>query len=49
MINVKGPFLLLFFYTNDDDHQLSELRINLQGNSLGESELPITEAPMIKS
>ena len=44
MTDVKGPFfcfvLFLFLFpspcTNDDDHQLSVLRINLQGNSLGD-------------
>lgn len=34
-------FLLLSLCTNDDDHQLSVLRINLQGNSLGESKHPL--------
>lgn len=45
----KAHFSLPFPCTNDDGHLLSLLRINLQGSLLGESELPINEAVLIKS
>lgn len=43
MINVETHFLLSSPCRNDDDHQLTRLRINFQSSSSGQSRLPITE------